>query len=185
MTKGIQGFSLIELMITMTLLTGIGLVLARTSIDGLQTFSIVQTKQNTFSAFLELFTRIDKNVRIAVEFPPTYTAPSGATYTAGSTTLIMKLKGLSGIGTAECEGFDYLVYDLQGNTLHEIVVAASDSARSSHDQFVFVNLENIAFTQTKTGNEHRTVEVVASFIEKSQTRSVTQTHSQTMVARND
>lgn len=184
-TSRLLGYSLIELILAMTMLTVIGGVIARVSVDGLESFSAVRSDQGIFSSFVEMFTRINNFVRVAVEFPSTYTAPNGASYTAGPTTLIMKLPGLSSVGAPECQGFDYVVFYMQNAELHELVVAASDSARSSHDNIVVNKLTSLVFTQAKPTGEHRTVTVTATQDYTVQSRTATRSHTQTMAARND
>ncbi len=184
--RKMTGFSLIELIIAAGIMITLGGVILTTSIDGLETFSSVHDDQKFFSSFVEMYSRIDNFVRVAVEFPTSYTTPAGVTYTAGPTTLIMKLKGIASTGAPECPSFDYVVYHMTGgNDLHELVISAPDSARVSHDQVVVYGLTELLFTQDKPAGLHRSVTLDATLTHKSRSHNSIRSHQQIMVARND
>lgn len=185
MTK-FKGFTLIELIVGMGLLSVITFVLLSASVTGIQSFSITSAKQSNTSAFLEMYGRMDNYTRIAVEFPTSCSAAQcGADYTASSTTIIMRLASLSEIETNECNYSDYVIFTLNGKELLEIVVADSHSSRKSHNQIVAKNLDAFSITQAKPDGAHRTVTVNATITQTEAGRTVNQSHAQTMVARND
>lgn len=186
-----RAFSTIELVVSLAITLIIMQVILMTWMSGIENFTLINFKQGRDSAFIEMYQRADRFVRVATEFPDTYTSPEGATYTAdpsGATstpTLIMKLNAIQADGSI-CEGyFDYVIfdYDQTERTLREIVVTDPNSSRQSSNQRVATGVTQLTFLQNPA--THRTVVLEATISQDSFRRSIDKTHKQTMVARNN
>jgi hypothetical protein len=174
----------------MTITTFMLTVLFTVGVSGLENFNTTSFSQRRDSLFLETYNRIDQYVRVAIDFPTTYdpepSNPNNPVYTADADTVIMKLYSTNSDGT-NCEtSNDYLVYDKQGTNLNEILVAASGSSRTSHNQIVTRNVSSVNFTQTKQSAEvHRIVTAKIGITQSIPGRTIISQHSEDMVARND
>lgn len=185
-----KGYSIIELLVGMTITSFLLTILFTVGVSGLENFNIATFNQQRDSRFLETYNRIDQYVRVANEFPASYDSdlnnPSNPVYTTDSNTLVMKMYSLNSDGTACETSNDYVVYDLQGKVLYEIVFAAAGSSRTSHNQIISNNISAITFTQTKpSADVHRIVKADISISQSVPGRTVTSQHSEEMVARND
>ncbi len=183
----LTGYSLIEVTIGMTLFILLLVVVLSLWLGGIENFSAITFSQGRDSVVTETFNRMHRNVRLAIEFPATVTdTATGKTYTTDNDTLAMRFYGANPDGTPCKTVSDYIVYDKQGTTLHEIVIPSPTSIRHHTDQSLLPNMTALTLTQNKpSATVHRQVTVDLTVAKKVVKRSLTQSQKETMVALND
>ncbi len=187
MTK-YAGTTLLELVLSMSILLIIMVVLVSLWLGGFQNFQVVGFEQHRDTSFLEIFRTMNRDVRSAVVFldtGQTYIDISRAkSYSVDSDTIVMKLYALKADGTYCTDLFDYVIYDKQGTTLHQIVVPDPGSVRRFHDQTLAKNIQTVTLTQTKQTGQHHAVNALIRMQRQVATRSLVQSRQETMVGRN-
>lgn len=186
MTK-LRGYSLMELVVALSITTILSGAIVVILISGTENFSRISFRQQRDSTFYESYNRLSGYARVAQQFPNTYTHPTTkVVYTAGPTTTIMKVASKQADGR-DCEGYyDYVIYTLDSSKkeLREILVADPNSVRRSHDQVIAAHVGGVTFALTTIANELRQLTFTMRIDQKTPQDTIEKTHSQTIVVRN-
>lgn len=197
--KKLKGFTLIELIVGMGIMVILLSFVMVPWISGIESFSTANLSQQSTSAFIETYSRIDKNVRIAKEVDPSLPTvpPAGLSAYYTGTTVATDTMVLQIYQTKNCY-FDYVVYQLKPNSagtkdLHEIMVPSLAIAgnpasvpHSASDQIIMTGVTDFAVTPARVGtatvNNQATVTLKTS--QGKVPRTIVRQQTRTMESRN-
>jgi prepilin-type N-terminal cleavage/methylation domain-containing protein len=140
-----KGFTLLELVIAIGILSIISLILATIIIR----FGIHYQKQqaevqaNLSNRFVldEISTRIRESRAIADQI-----TTGGQTYTTGATTLVLKPLSIDADGNTIAGTYDYIIFYQNSTKLNKKVVPDTSSKRPAVNQVLTANLKQITLT---------------------------------------
>lgn len=173
-----SGFTLIELVITIGLLSVVTTVLVVLFMASYKTYSLSNTSGTLQVASRGVLDRMTREIRQAVSV----VSSSGA-YTTGDEEIVLQLASIDNNETIIPSTYDYVVYRLDPadpTILQEVMIADAASARRSDTRNILNNVEDLTFayfdtTNTAVSGDYTTTKRVTIQVNSSQTQ-----HGQTV-----
>ncbi len=177
-----RGLSLIEVMIalglTSFLVTTVGFVVVDTS----QKYAEDRFDSAQTGELYGVMRTLNRDIRLALEFPLELTAPDGTRYSQSDSLLILKLYSLKQTnGQVDCNFFDYLVLRQNGDQLERLSFPDSRSVRPPDQLVLAENLTRFSATVNRpTGSKHRLVNLLVGFLDQEVDGASTDARAETL-----
>jgi len=127
-----KGFTLVELLITISLIAAIAIVISSVFISGYRTFNDEISNARIQSSAQTILDRIITETKNGMLIEATY-----GTYTTGANTIIIQVPAVNKNKEIQYSGtnmlFDRIIYYYADNTIHRVVYADSSSSRYSYN----------------------------------------------------
>lgn len=182
----LPGFTLVELIIGGAIATVLGTGLVYMIIHGGLVFQEIDTAQRRTSLATSTIAQVYKPIRLAREFPGSYTTSDQRTFRADNpdSTVIMKVAAIDSRGIPLCEAgkLDTIIFTQQGSNVEEVIDPHPESHRPKSDRVVMEKITTLTFSHGPGAagglSPHREVTIAVVAADGASYR-------ETMVARND
>ncbi len=147
-----KGFTLIELIIVLSVSAMVGLLLISMLVQNSGLFYIQNSRviqgvgENDALSSFRTYTKVSKAV--ALSYPET----GSAIYTSGSSILILKLGSIDSSGNLIDNVFDYVVYYVSQNKLYIKIYPGTGSSRQAVNKILADNVDALNFTYLDATN---------------------------------
>lgn len=174
-----RGLSLIELIValglTSFLVTTVGFVVVETT----QKYAEDRFDSAQTGELYGVMRTLNRDIRLALEFPLEFTAPDGTRYSQSESLLILKLYSLKQkSGQVNCNFFDYLVLRKNGNRLERLSFPDPNSVRPNDQLVLAENLTRFSATVNRpTGSKHRLANLLVGFLDQEVDRAASSASS--------
>jgi prepilin-type N-terminal cleavage/methylation domain-containing protein len=123
-----KGITLIELLITISLISSIMIVTSSVYVTGFKTFKEELTSSIVQSNAQTILDGLTTDIKNGLQIEPTYT-----TYTTGEDMIIIRVPAVDATGHAIYTGsnmsFDRIIYYYKNNSIHKVIYADAASIR--------------------------------------------------------
>lgn len=177
-----RGLSLIEVVValglTSFLVTTVGFVVVETT----QKYAEDRFDSAQTGELYGVMRTLNRDIRLALEFPLEFTAPDGIRYSQSESLLILKLYSLKQTtGQVDCNFFDYMVLRKNGDQLERLSFPDPHSVRSNDQLVLAENLTQFSATVNQpTGSKHRLVNLLVGFLDQEVDRTTTGARAETL-----
>lgn len=146
-----KGFTLLEMVITMGLVSIIGLLLVVIIVNSTGIFYKESSKLSEGLNINDALLSIRDNIKESSGVVASYTAGS-TTYTSSSTQLVLKLASIDTTNNLISNTFDYFVYFLDQKKLRLKSFPDAQSARKAQDQIFSTSVDSVLFQYFNLNN---------------------------------
>ncbi len=145
-----KGFTLIEMIITLTLTAVIGVVLMVVLVNSLSLQTTQSARVMQGLGINTALSDINSWVRRASGVSVGYPAVTPYTYTTGVNSLVLKVPSIDGAGAVINDVYDYVVFVVESSKLKEIIFPNALSARRQSNKILTDNVALVNFSFQNT-----------------------------------
>lgn len=140
-----RGVTLIELLIGLAVFAVLILFLSHFFVSYYDAFNELQSS-NEVAKSTGLFINAVSNAVRQADTIVSSKVVSGTTYTSDATTMVLELPSIDASSHVISGTYDYMVFYLNGSTIHWLIDANVSSSRKSGSQMIGSNISSLVFT---------------------------------------
>lgn len=159
--KKSNGFTLVEMIITLTLTAIIGTVLIVVLVNSLSLQTTQSARVSQGLGINNALSDISSWVRRAAGVSLGYPATTPFTYTTGANVLVLKVPSLDATGAVIADVYDYVVFVVESLKLKEKIFPNALSTRQQSDKILTDNVASVAFSFQNTAGQSVTPDLAS------------------------
>ncbi len=139
-----RGFTLLEIVITMGIVSVIGVLLLVIVINSVGVFYKQSSKVTEGLNINDALSQIRENIKQSNSIIASYTS-GGTTYTSGITQLVFKVPSIDSSNNIVSNTYDFFVFSLDQNILRFKIFPDAASSRKAQDRIFSTSVDNLKF----------------------------------------
>jgi len=183
--KSKKGFGILEVVITIAILSIISVVIIDVYVKSHNTFEIQKDKASLQTSTRSALDTISTWVKKSSSVVSVYTAPDNSIYTTSSASLALKVPSIDTNGNTIAGVYDYVIFlpnQTDSSKLEEFIYSSTGSSRQNIERVICQNLKNIEIKYLDSNSSEITENYEASVLLKINLSSEEATHGETITA---
>ncbi len=145
-TKNESGFTLMELLLVVTITTAVGILLVSILVQNSGLFYQQNSRISQGVGENDALSSFRENAKVAKAVAISYPETGSAQYTSGPSQLVLKLAAIDSQSNVITGVFDFVVYYVTANRLYVKIFPGSGSTRQPINQILSNNVNSVTFS---------------------------------------